>query len=156
MSVEIGEPDEDGVRPVRHEFHEVPARRFLTIKVNAATDFPTEEVLRRIEENEEQIKDAVVRLVIETSPDYIRDLRQDEIRRALNAKEPSFGSVVTNSARVHRLRLGDRVVEQMSPREALQIYLEDKNTSPERIATLMTYYDKMNTSLGETQVQVGD
>ncbi|MEO5953369.1 MAG: exonuclease SbcCD subunit D [Chloroflexia bacterium] len=154
--VEIGEPGPDGIRPVRHDFHEVPARRFLTIKVNAATEFPTEEVLRRIEENEELIKDAVVRLVIETTPDYIRDLRQDEIRRALNSKEPSFGSVVTNSARVHRLRLGDRVVEQMSPREALQIYLEDKNSSPERIATLLNYYDKMNVTLGETQVQVGD
>ncbi len=156
VTVEIGEPGPDGIRPVKHEFHEVPARRFLTIKVNAATEFPTEEVLRRIEENEEQIKDAVVRLVIETTPDYIRDLRQDEIRRALNSKEPSFGSVVTNSARAHRLRLGDRVVEQMSPREALQIYLEDKSSSPERIATLLSHYDKMNTTLGETQVQVGD
>jgi DNA repair protein SbcD/Mre11 len=156
VSVEIGEPDTKGVRPVRHEFHEVPARRFLTIKVNAATDFPTEEVLRRIEEHEDDIKDSVVRLVIETTPEYLRDLRQDDIRRALNAKEPSFGSVVTNSARAHRMRLGDRVVEQMSPRQALEIYLEDKNTSPERISTLLKYYDKLNASLGETQARVGD
>jgi exonuclease SbcD len=156
VSVEIGEPGKDGVRPVKHEFHEVPARRFLTIKVNAATDFPTEEALRRIEEHEEEIKDAVVRLVIETTPEYLRDLRQDDIRRALNAKEPSFGSVVTNSARAHRMRLGDRVVEQMNPREALTIYLEDKNTSPERIATLLKYYDKLNASLGETHARVGD
>lgn len=156
VSVEIGDPGPDGVRPVRHEFHEVPARPFVTIRVDAATDFPTEEVLRRIEEREDDIKDSVVRLVIETTPDYIRDLRQDDIRRALNAKEPSFGSVVTNSARAHRLRLGDRVVEQMNPKQALQIYLEDKNSSPERIATLLNYYDKLNVALGDTQTQAGD
>ncbi len=156
VSVEIGEPGPDGVRTVRHEFHEVPARRFLTIKVNAAGDFPTEEALRRIEEHEDEIKDSVVRLVIETTPEYLRDLRQDEIRRALNAKEPSFGSVVTNSARSHRMRLGDHVVEQMNPRQVLEIYLEDKNTTPERIATLLKYYDRLNASLGETQAGVGD
>jgi DNA repair protein SbcD/Mre11 len=156
VSVDIGQPGQDGVRPVRHQFHEVPARRFLTIKVNAAVDFPTEEALRRIEEHEDDIKDSVVRLVIETTPEYLRDLRQDEIRRALNAKEPSFGSVVTNSARAHRMRLGDRVVEQMNPREALTIYLEDKNTSPERLSTLLKYYDKLNASLGETHARVGD
>lgn len=156
VSVEIGDPGPDGVRPVKHEFHEVPARRFLTIKVNAAVDFPTEEALRRIDENEESIKDSVVRLILETTPDYLRDLRQDDIRRALNSKEPSFGTVVTNSTRAHRMRLGDRVVEQMSPRDALTIYLEDKNTSPDRIQTLLKHYDKLNASIGETQVGVGD
>ncbi|HST05559.1 MAG TPA: exonuclease SbcCD subunit D [Chloroflexia bacterium] len=156
VSVEIGTPDSSGVRPVHHEFHEVPARRFLTIKVDAASDFPTETVLQRIEENEDSIRDAVVRLVIETTPEHLRDLRQDEIRRVLNSKEPSFGSVVTNSARAHRMRLGDHVVEQMNPRQALQIYLEDKNTPPDRVAILLKYYDKLNASLSETHAGVGD
>jgi exonuclease SbcD len=151
VSVEIDDPGPGGLREVRHDFHEVAARRFLTIKVNAAIDFPTEEVLRRIDENEEIIKDAVVRLVIETTPDHLRDLRQDEIRRALNAKDPSFGTVITNSARAHRLRLGDQVIEQMSPKQALEIYLQDKNTSPERMATLLKYYDKLSATLTETE-----
>jgi exonuclease SbcD len=151
VSVEIDDPGPDGLREVRHDFHEVAARRFLTIKVNAALDFPTEEVLRRIDENEEIIKDAVVRLIIETTPDHLRDLRQDEIRRALNAKDPSFGTVITNSARAHRLRLGDQVIEQMSPRQALEIYLQDKNTSPERLATLLKYYDKLSATLIDTE-----
>lgn len=157
VSVEIGEPGPDGVRPVRHEFHEVAARRFLTIKVNADLDFPTEEVLRRLEENEDIIKDAVVRVVMETTPEHLRDLRQDDVRRALNSKEPSFGVVITNSARSHRLRLGDRVVEQMNPRQALEIYLLDKNTSTERTATLLRYYDKLSATLVETErPAVGD
>jgi DNA repair protein SbcD/Mre11 len=151
VSVEIDDPGPDGLRAVRHDFHEVAARRFLTIKVNADLDFPTEEVLRRIDENEEIIKDAVVHLVIETTPEHLRDLRQDDIRRALNAKDPSFGTVVTNSARAHRLRLGDKVIEQMSPRQALEIYLQDKNTSPERMVTLLKYYDKLSATLTETE-----
>ena len=56
VSVEIDAPGADGVREVRHEFHEVPAPPFLTIKVNADVDFPTEEVLRRIDEHEDEIR----------------------------------------------------------------------------------------------------
>jgi exonuclease SbcD len=141
--VEIDEPGADGVREVRHTFHEVPARRFLTITVDAAHDFPTDEVIRRIDERSDMIEDAIVRLVIETSPDYVRDLRQDEIRAALHSKRPSFMSVVTNSARPHRLRLGDQVIEQMSPRQALELYLQDKQATPDRIGTLLKHYDKM-------------
>jgi exonuclease SbcD len=141
--VEIDESSADGVREVRHTFHEVPARRFLTITVNAANDFPTDEVVRRIEERSDVIEDAIVRLVIETTPDYVRELRQDEIRSTLHSKRPSFMSVVTNSARPHRLRLGDQVIEQMTPRQALELYLQDKQATPDRIGTLLKHYDKM-------------
>ncbi|HET9492709.1 MAG TPA: exonuclease SbcCD subunit D [Chloroflexia bacterium] len=157
VSVEIDEPGPDGVREVRHEFHEVPARRFLTIKVNADVDFPTEEVLRRIDEHEDEIKDAVVRLMIETTPERLRDLRQDEIRRALNAKGPSFSAVIPNTTRTHRIRLGDQVIEQMSPRQALEIYLQNKDTPPERMAVLLKHFDKLNASIAEAdKSKVGD
>ena len=157
VSVEIDEPGPDGVREVRHEFHEVPARRFLTIKVNADLDFPTEEVLRRIDEHEDEIKDAVVRLMIETTPEHLRDLRQDEIRRALNSKGPSFSAVIPNTTRTHRIRLGDQVIEQMSPRQALEIYLQNKDTPPERMAVLLRHFDKLNASIAEAdKSKVGD
>ena len=130
MVVEIDEPGSDSVREVRHTFHHVNARRFLTIEVNADVDFPTEEVLRRIEERAEDIRDSVVRLEINTLPEHIRDLRQDDIRQALNSYRPSYMAVVTNSAKSHRLRLGDKVVEQMSPRQALEIYLQTANNPP--------------------------
>ena len=157
VSVEIDEPGPDGVREVRHEFHEVPARRFLTIKVSADVDFPTEEVLRRIEEHEDEIRDAVVRLMIETTPERLRDLRQDEIRRALNARGPSFSAVIPNTTRTHRMRLGDQVIEQMSPRQALEIYLRNKDTAPERVEVLLRHYDKLNASIADAdKSKVGD
>lgn len=153
VSVEIDEQGTDGVRDVRYQFHEVNARRFLTIRVNADCDFPTEEVLRRIEERGDDIEGSVTNLVIETIPERQRDLRMDEIRQALNAKKPSFMSVPPPLvARTHRMRLGDRVVEQMSPREALEIYLSTKDPRPipERVDTLLKHFDKLNATLAET------
>ena len=149
--VEIDAPEGDSVREVRHTFHPVNARRFLTIEVAADVDFPTEEVLRRIEERAEDIRDSVVRLEINTTPEHIRDLRQDDIRQALNSYRPSYMAVVTNSAKSHRLRLGDKVVEQMSPRQALEIYLQTANNppTPERLQVLLKHYDKIGAAIGE-------
>jgi DNA repair protein SbcD/Mre11 len=151
VMVEIDEPDKEGVREVRHTFHPVNARRFLTIRVNAATDFPTEDVIRRIEENGDRIKDAIVRLVMETTPEHARDLRYDDIRRALLSYGPAHFGMVTNSVRSHRVKLGDQVVEQMSPRQALEIYLKNKEVPQARIETLLAHYDKLSQSLGENE-----
>lgn len=147
--VEIDDPGAEGVREVRHNFHPVAARRFLTIEINADLDFPTEEVIRRIEERAEDIADAVVRLEINTTPEHVRDLRPDDIRQALNSYKPSYMAVVTNSARPHRLRLGDKVVEQMSPRQALEIYMQSKDTppTPDRLQVLLKHYDKIGTEV---------
>jgi exonuclease SbcD len=149
--VEIDEPGEDGVREVRHAFHEVDARRFLTIRVNADCDFPTDEVIRRIEERAEEASGAVVRLIIETSPERERDLRHDDIRRALLSTGPSFMTVSLNVARRHRERLGDQGIAQMSPEEALRLYLRNKNTPPERADTLVKYYRQLSGTLAESE-----
>ncbi len=151
VAVEIDEPGSDGVREVRHTFHPVAARCFLTIEINADLDFPTDEVIRRIEERAEEIADSVVRLEINTTPEHVRDLRQDDIRQALNSYKPSYMTVVTNSARPHRLRLGDKVVEQMSPRQALEIYMQSKDAppTPDRLQTLLKHYDKIGAEVVE-------
>lgn len=155
VSVEIDEPGSGGVREVSHHFHAVNARRFLTITVNAGFDFPTEEVLRRIEERAEDIREAVVRLIIETTPEHVRDLRQDDIRQALLSHKPAYVTTAINSARPHRLRLGDKVVEQMSPRQALEIYMQtrDNPPTPDRLQLLLKHYDKIGVNIGEAEVE---
>jgi exonuclease SbcD len=155
VSVEIDEPVGKGVREVRHQFHPVKARRFLTITVNAGIDFPTEEVIRRIEERAEDIRESVVRLVIETTPEHVRDLRQDDIRQALLSHKPAYITTAINSARTHRLRLGDKVVEQMSPRQALEIYMQtrDNPPTPDRLQVLLKHYDKIGITTGEAEVE---
>lgn len=143
VSVDISEPGEDGVREARHTFHELAARRFLTIRVNADVDFPTDEVLRRIEERADEARDAVVRLVIETTPERERDLRHDDIRRALFSTAPSYMSVITNVARKHRTLLGEQGMEQLSPEQALRVYAQNRGTSPERTEVLVHYYKQL-------------
>ena len=147
--VEIEGRGPDGERPVRFDFHEVDARRFLTIKVNASGEEPTDEVLRRIEERAEVIPGSIVRLQIETTPERQRDLRQDEIRAALLSHSPSFMAVAVQAAHAHRLRLGDKVIEQMNPRQALEIYLQNREATPDRVETLLKHYDKLQTTLTE-------
>jgi exonuclease SbcD len=149
--IDIGDPGPDGEREVTHTFHEVKARPFRTIKVNADRESPTDEVLRRIEERAADIEGAIVRLIIDTSPEHQRDLRQDEIRQALNSHRPAFMAVTTNYTRAHRLRLGDQVIEQMTPREALTIYLQSRETPPDRVQNLLGYYDKLGASVAEAE-----
>lgn len=149
VTVEISEMDEGGAREALHTFHEVDARRFLTIRVNADCDFPTDEVLRRIEERAEQIQDAIVRLVIETTPEYVRDLRQDDIRRILAAAKPVYMSVSTNVARGNRTLLGDQGIAQMTPEQALRAYLQAKGATAERTEMLVQYYKHLNGALAE-------
>jgi exonuclease SbcD len=151
VSVDISDPGPDGKRTVTHKFHEVGARPFRSIKVNADCDFPTEEVLRRIEERSIDIEGAIVRLIIDTTPEHQRDLRQDEIRQALNSYKPAFMAVTTNYTRAHRMRLGDQVIEQMTPREALTIYLQSRETPPDRVQNLLGYYDKLGATVAEAE-----
>jgi exonuclease SbcD len=147
--VEIDEPSPDGVREVRHTFQEVDARPFLTIRVNADRESPTEEVLRRIEEYTENARDAIVRLVIETSPEHERDLRHDEIRHALAATKAAYASVSTQVARHHRTVLGDQGVEQMTPEQALQLYLQNRGVPPDRTQLLVKYYRQLDNATDE-------
>ncbi len=147
VAVDITEAGEGGEREVTHTFHEVDARRFLTIRVNADCDFPTDEALRRIEERTEQVQDAIVRLVIETTPDHVRDLRQDDIRRALSAAKPAFMSVVTNVARGQRILLGDQGIAQMTPEQALRLYLLNHSVTSERTDLLVQHYKYLNGAL---------
>lgn len=151
MSVEIDEPAGDGLRPVRYEFHDSGARRFLKIRVNAAGEFPTDEVLRRIEERADDIKDAIVRVIIETVPEKARDVRVDEIRRTLSSKGPAFHQVTVEVERRHRMVLGDQGVEQMSPEQALRLYLQNKGTSAERTQVLVNQYRQLSGAIAEAE-----
>ena len=151
VSVEISESGPGGVREVRHEFHEVNARRFVTLRVNADCENPTDEVLRRIEERAGEVVDAVVRLSIEISPERERELRQDEIRKALSVAKPSYMSVTLNVARGNRTVLGDQGIAQMTPEQALRLYLENKGATVDRTEILVKYYKQLSGALADNE-----
>ena len=143
--VEI-EPDQStGNMGVSFNFHPVSGRRFLTINVSIEpedTD-PTATVLRVIAEQEDKIRDAVVRLQISLPAEIEGQLRDNDIRGAL--KEAYYFTVAKDIRRETRLRLGKFTAEEITPLEALKTYLEGKKppVPPERVKMLMEYGEKM-------------
>jgi exonuclease SbcD len=119
------------------EFVRVNARPFLTIRadVRGAED-PTQTVLDAIARH--AIADAVVRLIVQTTPESEARLRDKEIEKAL-APANYLAAFVKETERPERVRLGGAAPESLTPPELLERYLESKNTSPERAKTLLRY-----------------
>ena len=137
--VEIEPDGETGKRRASFTFHPVKARRFLTINLNIETDNtdPTEAVLNGITEQKEDIRDAIVRVNIVLPAEIEGQLRDSEIRNAL--QEAHHFSIARDIKRETRLRLGAQTSEEITPIDALKTYLESKKVTPERTKTLLEY-----------------
>jgi exonuclease SbcD len=112
------------------EFRKLDARPFVTVRVTADGDDPTAQVLDAIARK--RIRGAVVRLIIRTTPDCDLLIRENEIRRAL---QDAFyiSTIVHDVIRPERIRLGDQAdIAALTPIEALERYLQAKETPPER------------------------
>jgi len=142
--VEI-EPDEaTGKRQVSFDFHKVIGRRFLTINVGIEPDDtdPTSTVLKAIARQEQEVRDAIVRLLISLPAQTEGQLRDNDIRNAL--KEAHYFTIAKDTKRETRLRLGKWTAEEITPLEALQAYLESrKDITPERAKILLEYGERL-------------
>jgi exonuclease SbcD len=121
------------------EFVEGNARRFLTIRVDVrATEEsdPTQTVLDAIARHD--ISDAVVRLIVQTTPDVEARLRDREIEKSLESAN-YVAAFVKETERPERVRLGGAAPESLTPAELLERYLESKDTSPARTKKLLQY-----------------
>lgn len=129
---------------VRHEFHPVNARRFLTIPVKlSAPDLdPTGRVLQAIESRRDQIEGAVVRVSIEMPQELEGQVRESDVRRALEGAS-YIAAISRDVKREARLRLGGVAVEKMSPLRALEEYLKQRKVEPQRIQVLKEYAEKL-------------
>ena len=132
-----------GQRPVSFEFHPLAGRRFLTIEVSLeAEDIdPTATVLQAITKQEEKLKEAIVRLNITVPSSLEGQLRDGEIREAL--QDAHFATVARETVREARLRLGQFTAEEITPLDALKKYLETKKTPPARAKVLMEYGERL-------------
>jgi len=141
--VEIEPDKETGKRRVSFDFHQVTGRRFLTINIGIEppdTD-PTSTVLRAIAEQEDTVRDAIVRLNISLPPETEGQLRDNDIRNML--KETYYFTIAKDIQRETRLRLGKWTAEEIPPLDALKAYLESKKVSPERAKLLLEYGEKL-------------
>jgi exonuclease SbcD len=141
--VEIESNLETGKRQVCFDFHRVTGRRFVTINVNVEpqdTD-PTSTVLRAIGEQEDKVRDAIMRLNISLPAQFEGQLRDNDIRDAV--KEAHYFTIAKDIKRETRLRLGKWTAEELTPLDALKAYLESKKVSPERTKILLEYGEKL-------------
>jgi exonuclease SbcD len=131
--VDIG-PD----RQVSYEFHPVQARRFLTIKVNLPPlePDPTQAVLDAIARHD--AKDAIVRVQVAISERLEGPLDEGGIRKALKDAH-HVAAIARDIERERRPRMAGFTAEGMTPMEALEVYLNSKNISKERIKVLLEY-----------------
>ena len=119
------------------EFIEVKARPFVTVRADVrADDDPTQTVLDAIARHD--VADAVVRLIVQTTPETQARLRDKEIEKAL-APANYLAAFVKETERPGRVRLGGASPESLTPAQLLARYLESKNTSPERTKTLLQH-----------------
>ncbi len=141
--VEIEPDSEAGKRRVSFDFHPVVGRRFVTINVDIEPQDaePTSTALRAIAEQQDEVRDAIVRLQISLSAEIEGHLRDNDIRNAL--KEAHYFTIAKDTRREPRLRLGQWTAEEITPPDALKAYLESKKVSPERAKLLLEYGEKL-------------
>jgi len=141
--VEIEPDKETGKRRVSFDFHQVTGRRFLTINIGIESPDadPTSTVLRAIAEQEDRVRDAIVRLNISLPAETEGQLRDNDIRNML--KEAYYFTIAKDIQRETRLRLGKWTAEEIPPLDALKAYLESKKVSPERAKLLLEYGEKL-------------
>jgi len=118
-------------------FHKLDTRRFTTVRAQADGADPTAQVIEAIARAE--IRDAVVRVIIQTNAEKNPLIDEKEILRAL--KDAFYiASITRNVERPERVRLGSQQdVAALTPVEALERYLQVKQTPPERIDILLRY-----------------
>jgi len=142
--VEIESDAISGQRQVSFDFHPVKGRRFLTIGVTLEPEDldPTTTVLRAIAQQEDKVDDAIVRLDITLPAQVESHLRDGDIKDAL--KEVHYFTIAREVQREVRLRLGDyTTAEEITPLDALKVYLESKKVSPERTKVLLEYGERL-------------
>jgi exonuclease SbcD len=119
------------------EFVRLQVRPFVTVRVDVrGDDDPTQTVLDAIARYE--IADAVVRLIVQTTPEAEARLRDKEIEKAL-APANYVAALVKETERPERVRLGGAAPESLTPVELLERYLASRDTDPERAKTLLRY-----------------
>lgn len=146
--VDFGEEDEEkGFVVVELEkgsaeytFRPVAARRFLTIEVTAEGDDPTEQVLRAIRRRSPD--GAVVRVIIKTTLDKEPLINDGEISRALK-EAYCLASISKQVERKARRALAGGLVEEMSPLQALELYLKAKEYPVDRRKILLEYANRL-------------
>jgi exonuclease SbcD len=135
LDLDPSRPRGERVRQI--EFRQVDARRFVTITVTPTQEDPTEEILAAIARA--GVKDAIVRLHLCLRPAQDALLRDSELRNAL-VDAHYVSSIAREVEQPARRRLSsEHEPEQLTPLEALKLYLEQKQVGENEQAVLIEH-----------------
>ena len=121
----------------RWEFIPLKARPFLTIRLDVTqSEEPMTDILDELEQH--RVDGAIVRVIIKATPEQ-EILLDDKLTRQALRGASYIASIVRDIDRVQHRRLGGMSAEELTPAEALALYLEAKGTPEARKAELLRY-----------------
>ncbi len=134
---------ENDKKQVTYGFHPIDARRFVTIKVDINDEDlePTTTIFKTISQRQTEIKDSIVKVQISMPKTKETLIHEADLRKML--KEAHYVVIVKETKAESSYRLGDWVAEELTPIEALKIYLRTKRLSPERQQILLQYGESL-------------
>jgi len=119
------------------KFIEVDARPFVTVRADLREALNPLMALQQAVATHD-LRDAVVRLILQLRADQEPLLRDRDVR-ALLSDAYFIGGINREVEREARVRLGNLTPEGLTGRELLARYLETKNTDPERARVLLEH-----------------
>lgn len=130
----------------RWRFHKLAARPFISIDVDVRpSSDPQARVERAIAKHD--LRHAVVRVEIKATREQANALSEELIRKQLAEAEAFvIASIMIEVEREVRGRFAAaerELADGLTPRRALELYLQAKNTDPARIAVLLAAADEL-------------
>lgn len=134
--VEI-EPGTAGKRAVSFAFQPLPARRFVKIDIELKeSDLnPVQTIAGRLASEADRTRGAIVKVSVEMPPALRELVRHNDIKALLkDAFFVVYEPRIRQEMRAHIISWTDKAA---SPAQALKLYFERKETSPERLKELL-------------------
>ena len=127
-------------------FHKLAARPFVTVDVDVRNSpEPQARIATAIEK--QALAGAVARVKIDATQEQAALLRTDEIQQLLNAAGAfHIAAIAIEVERTNRGRLAGAerdLLDGLTPRRALELYLRSKNTPEDRLAALLAAADEL-------------
>ncbi|HEU4328214.1 MAG TPA: exonuclease SbcCD subunit D [Roseiflexaceae bacterium] len=130
----------------RWQFHRLAARPFATVEVDVrGSSDPQGRVAQAIAQR--PLEGAVVRVLIEARAEQAGQISQGELQTLLAERKVfQVASIAVQTERAARARLGQTghdLLDGLTPRKALELYLRSKNTPEDRLAELLSAADEL-------------
>jgi exonuclease SbcD len=127
-------------------FHKLAARSFVTVDVDVRNSpEPQARITAAIEKH--KLAGAVVRVKVDATAEQSVLLRPDDIQTQLEAAGAFYiAAIAIEVERTHRGRLAgeeQNLLNGLTPRRALELYLRSKNTPEDRLAVLLAAADEL-------------